>query len=70
MSNPLSRASDRIAARLQSKAAEDRDAGMVPSEYALATAMGAGCVGIVWKVVQSENFLELVKKFILQAFHL
>lgn len=70
MFNRLSRATDRIAARLQSKGAEERDAGMVPSEYALATAMGAGCVGIVWKVVQSESFLEIVKKFILKSFHL
>lgn len=70
MFNRLSHATDRIAARLQSRGAEDRDAGMVASEYALATAMGAGCVGVVWEVVKSQAFLDLVKKFVLHAFHL
>jgi hypothetical protein len=70
MLNPLSHATDRIAARLQSITADERDAGMVPTEYALVTAMGAGCAGIVWKVVESDQFLEIVKKLILRAFHL
>ncbi|HUR12935.1 MAG TPA: DUF4244 domain-containing protein [Mycobacteriales bacterium] len=70
MLNRLSHATDRVAARVQSMKAQDREAGMVASEYALATAMGAGCVGIVWKIVQSEQFLEIVKKFVLRAFHL
>ena len=70
MFNRLSHVTDRVAAGLQSRGPQDKEAGMLASEYALATAMGAGCIGVVWKIAQSEQFLELVKKFVLHAFKL
>ena len=66
MTAPLSALSDRICARVQSRAAhdEDRDAGMVTSEYAMGTAVAAGCVGVMYKVVTSPQVLNLVTSFI------
>jgi hypothetical protein len=62
---------DRAAARIQSRlAAEDGDAGMVASEYVMATAVGAGCVGVVYKVVTNPSFLSLVTAFIKKRFGL
>jgi hypothetical protein len=67
------RITDRLAARIQSRLAasqEDSQAGMVTSEWAVGTVAAAGCGGVLYKVVTSEQVLELVKKVILKAFHL
>lgn len=71
MSLRLHDLTDRVAARIQSRQAggpESREAGMVASEYVMGTAVAAGCVGVVYKVVSSDQFLEVVKKFILKHF--
>ncbi len=71
MSVRFSGVTDRIAARVQSRhasRAEDGDAGMVTSEYAMGTAVAAGCAGILYKIVTSSEFLEVVKQFILRRF--
>jgi hypothetical protein len=67
------RMTDRLAARIQSRMApaeEDREAGMVTSEWAVGTVAAAGCGGVLYKVVTSDQVLEIIKKIILKAFHL
>jgi hypothetical protein len=67
------RITDRLAARIQARMApaeEDRQAGMVTSEWAVGTVAAAGCGGVLYKVVTSEQVLEIFKKVILKAFHL
>lgn len=69
----LTDATNRLSARVQSRAAlggQDPEAGMVMSEYAMGTAVSAGCVGVVYKIVTSEQVLEVIKKVILKAFRL
>jgi len=61
----------RVAARIQSRQAggeHDGEAGMVASEYAMGTAVAAGCVGVIYKVVTSPQVLEVIKQFILTRF--
>lgn len=69
----LTAATDRLSARIQSRAAggaEDREAGMVASEYAMGTVVGAGCVGVLYKVVTSPSVLDIIERFIIKAFNL
>lgn len=70
MSVRLHELTDRLAARVQSRqaAGADSEAGMVASEYVMGTAVAAGCVGVVYKVVTSPQFLEVVKQFVLKHF--
>lgn len=70
MSVRLHDVTDRLAARVQSRlaAVEDGDAGMVASEYVMGTAVAAGCVGVVYKVVTSPQFLDIVRHFVLKRF--
>jgi len=72
MSVRLHDVTDRLAARVQSRlaAVEDGDAGMVASEYVMGTAVAAGCVGVVYKVVTSPQFLDVVRHFVLKHFGL
>lgn len=62
---------DRVAARIHTRLdGDEREAGMVASEYVMGTAVAAGCVGVVFKVVTSPQFLGIVKAFIVHKFHL
>ena len=71
MSVRLQGLTDRLAARVQSRQADtDGEAGMVASEYVMGTAVAAGCVGVVYKVVTSPQFLDVVKHFVLKHFGL
>ena len=66
----LSDLTARVSARVQALKEEDPEAGMLPSEYAMTTAFGAGCVGILYKFFTSEHVMELLKKMILAKLHL
>lgn len=69
----LTAATDRISARIQSRqslSAQDPEAGMVTSEYAMGTIVGAGCVGVLYKVVTSPQVLEIIKRVIIKGFNL
>jgi hypothetical protein len=65
------RLTDRIAARIESRAAlYGKDAGMTTAEYAVGTVAAAGCGSILYKISTSEQFLQVVKAVILKAFRL
>jgi hypothetical protein len=69
----LTAATDRLSARVQSRlaaAGHDHEAGMVTSEYAMGTIVGAGCVGVLFKVVTSPQVLEIIKRVIIHGLHL
>jgi hypothetical protein len=72
MTARLTATTQRLAARIQSRCAqgEDRETGMVTSEYAMGTLVSAGCVGVVYTVGTSPPILEVVKRIILRAFNL
>jgi hypothetical protein len=69
----LTAATDRLSARIQSRlaaAGDDREVGMVTSEYAMATIVGAGCVGVLYRVVTSPSVLDIIRRVIVKGFHL
>jgi hypothetical protein len=71
MISRLSAVTDRLSARVQSRlTAQDPEAGMVTSEYAMGTIVGAGCVGVLYKVVTSDPILQLIRNVIMKAFNL
>ena len=66
------RPTDRLAARLQSRLAYagDREAGMTTAEYAMGTVAVAGCGGVLYKIITSEQVLQVIKAVIIHAFKL
>jgi hypothetical protein len=60
----------RLAARVQSRAADRDDAGMTTAEYAVGTVAACGFSGVLYKVITSTAVLNLVKEVIEKAFHL
>ena len=64
---------DRLAARIQSRVAladADREAGMTTAEYAMGTVAVAGCGGVLYKVITSDQVLQIIKAVIIHAFKL
>jgi len=69
----FARVTDRLSANVQSRLAQvgaDREAGMTTAEYAVGTVAAAGCGGLLFKVITSDNMLEIFKKMVLKAFRL
>lgn len=65
------RPTDRLAARIQSRlAGVDREAGMTTAEYAMGTVAVAGCGGVLYKVITSDQVLQVIKAVIIHAFRL
>ncbi len=60
----------RLAAAVQSRAADGSEAGMTTAEYAVGTVAACGFSGVLYKVVTSPTVLDLIKSVITKAFHL
>ena len=67
------RITDRLPARVQSRlsaAGTDGEAGMTTAEYAMGTVAVAGCGGVLYKIITSDQVLQVIKAVIIHAFKL
>ena len=61
--------SARAAARWQSRHAEDPEAGVMASEYAMATACGGAVLSVFWMFLKSTSFQHLLEGLVKHFLH-